>query len=157
MWGLWPRCFGYRPQCWKTGTRMLSRYWKVLTFPLMFLLICRKAHRPRTKRVAFADPSVEKKKKRDAVCVHIVWSVTKGLFAPKKIIKHWLTDPHPHPHTLHLTKEKTKNKNKTKLISNKLHCTFIHFCMLMSRFQNTVSLFRFLFWCQCFLLEEILT
>lgn len=149
MWGLWPRCFGYRPQCWKTGTRMLSRYWKVLTFPLMFLLICRKAHRPRTRRGAFADRSVENK--RDAVCVHDVYLVTKCLSAKKKKKKKNQQALTHRPSSSPSCSSSDKKKKKKK-IRNKLHCTFIHFCMLMSRFQITVSLFRFLFWCQCFLL-----
>ena len=126
MWGLWPRCFGYRPQCWKTGTRMLSRYWKVLTFPLMFLLICRKAHRPRTKRVAFADPSVEKKKKKRCCMCSYCLIGNKRLVRPKKnhqALTHW-----PSSSSSYSSSDKRKNKKiKTKRNWLVISCTVLSF------------------------------
>lgn len=80
--------------------------------------------------------------------VHPVSLVTSS----SAIVKHWLSNLHP-----------THGEKFNTLISNKLHCHHsVLFCMLVSRFPNTVFCFvrSFLFVCflrcQCFMLERAL-
>lgn len=120
MWGLWPRCFVYRPQCWKTGTRNLSHFffvcvcvWKVLTFLLSFVNMLESTQlQDKEKRLRW--PGFPTECRKDMLYfVHHVSLVTSS----SAIVKHWLTNLHP-----------THTEKFNKLFSNNLHCTIIPFC-----------------------------
>lgn len=83
--------FGYRPQCWKTGTRILKRLCECWS-SFHLLLVCWKAHSFRTKRNAFAGLGFPLSvAKRCCMCLQCLID-SKSLSA---IIKHWLTNPRP--------------------------------------------------------------
>lgn len=108
MWGLWPRCFGYRPQSCEDGDQNSLTFLKSVDFAFIFSSYVGKLS-------AFGQrgfpPSVEK---RCCICSCLIG------------IKRWLTNPHP----------RSSSDAKSNKLINELHRTlhrFLHVYVKVSK------------------------